>query len=81
MNTDQDIPRKLRPVLLAVVEVASIVFLFYANLLMGEFTHLNGQGKTLLVAVWDIFSVANFGIAVIAGIVGYVAFEHFRKKV
>jgi hypothetical protein len=27
------------------VEVGFIVFLFYSNLLMGEFTHSNDQGK------------------------------------
>jgi hypothetical protein len=27
------------PILRAVIEVAFIIFLFYSNLLMGEFTH------------------------------------------
>ena len=48
--------RKGRTTLLrAVIEVAFIVFLFYSNLLMGEFTHANGRGKTLAFAVRDIY--------------------------
>jgi hypothetical protein len=34
--------------------VAFIVFLFYSNLLTGEFTGVNGQGKTLTFALHDI---------------------------
>ena len=32
------------------VEVGFIVFLFYSNLLMGEFTRANGPGKSLAFA-------------------------------
>ena len=39
--------RSGRTVLRAVIEMAFIIFLFYSNLLMGEFTVINGQGKTL----------------------------------
>ena len=62
------------------IEVGFIMFLFYANLLMGEFTRSNGQGKSLLAALQDIFTITNFVIAVIASIVGYVVFEYLRKK-
>jgi hypothetical protein len=33
-------------VLRACIEIAFIIFLFYSNLLMGEFTVGNGKGKT-----------------------------------
>ena len=62
------------------VEVGFIIFLFYSNLLMGEFTHTNGQGKTLLFAVQDIFTTINFVIAIISGLIGYVVFEYLRKQ-
>jgi hypothetical protein len=62
------------------VEIGSIVFLFYANLLMGEFTHANGHGKSLAFAIQDIFTVTNFGIAVISGLLGYLIFEYLRKR-
>jgi hypothetical protein len=64
----------------ALTEVAFIVFLFYSNLLMGEFTRTNGQGKTLAFALRDIFTVTNFTIAIIAALIGYAVFESLRKK-
>jgi hypothetical protein len=64
----------------ALIEVAFIVFLFYSNLLMGEFTRTNGQGKTLAFALCDIFTVTNFIIAMIAALIGYAVFEYLRKK-
>jgi len=63
------------------VEVGFIIFLFYSNLLMGEFTHANDQGKTLIFAIKDIFTATNFVIAVISGLIGYVVFEYLRKQV
>ena len=72
--------RRLTPVLRAVVEVAFIVFLFYSNLLMGEFTGMNGQGKTLAFALRDIFTTTNFAIALISAFIGYAVFETLRKR-
>jgi hypothetical protein len=65
----------------ALVEVGFICFLFYSNLLMGEFEH-SGLGKTrgLLWALQDIFTAANFGIALITAFVGYLVVESLRKK-
>ncbi len=81
MNTNPTRAGKLAPIWRALIEVGFIVFLFYSNLLMGEFTHANGQGKTLALAIEDIFTVANFEIAVISGLIGYVVFEYMRKKI
>ena len=64
----------------ALTEVAFIVFLFYSNLLMGEFTRTNGQGKTLAFALRDIFTVTNFIIALIAAVIGHGVFHYLRKK-
>jgi hypothetical protein len=72
--------RRLTPLLRAVVEIAFIVFLFYSNLLMGEFTGANGRGKTLGFALADIVTGTNFAIAVVSGLVGYLAFEYVRRK-
>jgi hypothetical protein len=72
--------RQLIPPVRVVIEVAFIIFLFYANLLMGEFTRGSGQGKTLLFAVKDIFTGVNFLIAVVAALIGHVAFEALRKR-
>jgi uncharacterized protein with PQ loop repeat len=72
--------RRLTPIWRAVIEIAFIVFLFYSNLLMGEYNASVGHGKSLLLALNDIFTVANFAIALISAFVGYVAFEFLRKK-
>jgi len=73
--------KKLPAILRAIVEIGSIVFLFYSNLLMGEFTHTNGRGKTLAFAIHDIFTRTNLMIAVVSGLIGYIVFEYLRKKV
>jgi hypothetical protein len=73
-------PRRRRvQVLRAVIEVAFIIFLFYSNLLMGEFNRA-GQGKTLPAALTDIFTLANFTIAIVAALIGYVVFEFLRRR-
>lgn len=65
----------------AVIEVGFIVFLFYANLLMGEYGQ-SGMGRTrgLAWAISDILTVPNLVIAIVAAIIGYVVFEFLRKK-
>lgn len=70
----------MKPVWRALVEIGSIVFLFYSNLLMGEFTHANGHGKSLAYAIEDIFTATNFGIAIVSGLLGYLIFEYLRKQ-
>ena len=71
---------RLRPVWRAVIEIAFIVFLFYSNLLMGEFTGSNGQGKSFAFALHDIFTGTNLLIALASALIGYVVFEFLRKK-
>ena len=73
-------PKRLRPTWKALVEIGFIIFLFYANLLMGEFTRANGHGKSISFAVEDIFSLTNLIIAVISGLLGYLVFEYLRKQ-
>jgi hypothetical protein len=51
MRQDSNNRRRLRPVWRAVIETAFIIFLFYSNLLMGEFTVTNGHRKTLALAL------------------------------
>jgi len=72
--------RRLIPVLRAVIEVAFIVFLFYSNLLMGEFTQANSTGKSLAQGLYDIFTLTNFVIAMISAFIGYIVFEYLRKR-
>jgi hypothetical protein len=81
MSASPKEPRKLTPIWRAMVEVGFIIFLFYSNLLMGDFTHANAQGKSLAFAIKDIFTITNFVIAVISGLIGYMVVEYLRKQV
>jgi hypothetical protein len=64
-----------------VIEVAFIIFLFYSNLLMGEFERSGmGQEKGVAWAIQDVFTTANFAIATIAALVGYTVFEFLRER-
>jgi len=71
---------RFAPIWRAVIEIAFIVFLFYSNLLMGEFTVVNGRGKNLAFALNDVFTSTNLVIAAVSGLVGYVVFEYLRKR-
>ena len=79
-HLDQQDRRLLARIRRTGIEVAFIVFLFYSNLLMGEFTWANGQGKTLAFALRDIFTLTNFSIAIIAALIGHGVFHYLRKK-
>jgi hypothetical protein len=67
-------------VLRAVIEIAFIIFLFYSNLLMGEFDRAAGQGKTFSAALYDILTLSNFKIAFVTALIGYLLFEQLRKR-
>ena len=71
---------RLSPLWRALVEVAFIVFLFYSNLLMGEFTVSNAPGKTLLAAFHNIITPANFLIALLSAFIGYGVVEFLRRR-
>lgn len=74
-------PRKLTPLWRGIVEVGFIIFLYYSNLLMGEFEGSEPGGtKGLLWALGDIFSRANLTIAVVTALVGYVVIEFLRER-
>lgn len=63
------------------IEVAFIVFLFYSNLLMGEFERSGmGSKKGLLWALSDIFTTSNLAIAAVAAAIGYVMVEFLRTR-
>jgi hypothetical protein len=65
----------------AITEIGFIIFLFYSNLLMGEFEHSGmGQKMGLAWAVRDILTTANFAIAITAALVGYLLVEILRNR-
>jgi hypothetical protein len=64
-----------------IIETGFVVFLFYSNLLMGEFERSGkGQQMGLAWAVADIFTATNCAIALTAALIGYVVFEFLRSK-
>jgi len=68
-------------VLRTLIETCFIMFLFYANLLMGEYEKTGaGERKNFLWALSDIFTIDNFVIAIIASVIGFFVFEFLRKK-
>jgi hypothetical protein len=81
LTPDLKRPRRLAPVWRALIEVGFIVFLYYSNLLMGEFES-SGQGRSrgLWWAVHDIFTESNFTIALVTALIGYLVFEFLRKR-
>jgi hypothetical protein len=73
--------KRLTPFWRVVIEMEFIIFLYYSNLLMGEYTRSNSvHGKTLAFALADIFTVTNFVIAINSAFIGFVAVEFLRRK-
>ena len=67
-------------ILRALAEIGFIVFLFYTNLLMGEFTRARAaqHPEPFLSAVRDVFTTMNAMIALVAAFVGYIVIEAIR---
>jgi hypothetical protein len=72
--------RRHHPLARLAIEVSFIIFLFYSNLLMGEFNSSSRHGKTLAFALHDIFTRQNFLIALVSALIGYVVFEFLRAR-
>ena len=65
----------------ALIESGFIVFLFYSNLLMGEYERTGAAAKKGLIwALSDIFTIPNLEIAAIAAVIGYLLVEFLRTK-
>jgi hypothetical protein len=65
----------------AVAEISFIIFLFYSNLMMGEFTHsAMARGKDFAWAMNDVFTGVNFCIALVAAVIGYLVVEFVRRR-
>jgi hypothetical protein len=74
--------RRMSPIWRTVVEVGFIVFLYYSNLLMGQYTATGlGQTHGLLWSIQNIFTPANFIIGVATGLIGQMVIEFFRKRI
>ena len=63
----------------ALAEIGFIFFLFYTNLLMGQFTR-SRHASSLLAAIVDVFTPTNALIGLIGATVGYFYIEEMRKR-
>jgi hypothetical protein len=80
-STEESVSDMKNSVWRAAIEVGFIIFLFYSNLLMGEFERSGmGQKRGLVWAIEDVFTVANFELAMMAALIGYVLVEFLRRK-
>ena len=62
----------------AFIEIGFIMFLFYSNLLMGEF--VRSSHRSLSTAMYDVLTPANFAIGLIAAVFGYGVVEFLRHR-
>jgi hypothetical protein len=63
------------------IEIGFIIFLFYSNLLMGEFEHSGmAQQRGLAWALADVFTAPSLEIAIVAATIGYVLLEFLRTR-
>lgn len=70
-----------RNALRGLAEIGFIIFLFYSNLLMGEFERSGmGRMKGFLWALSDIFTTSNLEIAIVAAVIGYGLIELLRTR-
>lgn len=70
-----------RSVSRGLIEVGFIIFLFYSNLLMGEFERSGAaRGRGFEWALMDIFTRTNFEIAIVASAIGYILVELLRTR-
>jgi hypothetical protein len=71
----------MKKIFRGLIEVGFIVFLFYSNLLMGEFERSGiGLRRGLAPAFTDVFTSSNLLIAGIAAVIGYLLVEFLRAK-
>lgn len=71
----------LAPAWRGLIEVGFIIFLYYSNLLMGEYEATGlAQTRGLWWALQDIFTLTNFAIALATAVVGHLVMEVLRKR-
>lgn len=73
-------PNKLARVWRMILEVGILVFLLYAVLLMREFTQTNGEGKSLMFAMREIFTFGTLVIAIASALICSIVLENLRKQ-
>ena len=73
---------KMAPFWRGIVEIAFIVFLFYSNLLMGQYTaNASPQNMSLWMAIQNVVTPDSFIIGLVTALIGHLVFEFLRKRI
>lgn len=75
-------PTLSRKLLLALAEIGFIMFLFYTNLLMGQFMRgrIAEHAANIITVLYDVITPANALIGFIGAVIGYFCIEGIRKR-
>jgi len=66
----------------AVIEITFIIFLFYSNLLMGQYVSTSSpQNMSIWMAIKIVVTPDNLIIALVTALIGHLAFEFLRKRI
>jgi len=66
----------------AAMEMGFIIFLFYSNLLMGQYNRGHDfSNRPLSIAFREIITLDNLIIAVITAFLGHFVFDYMRKRI
>ena len=68
-----------KKIIRALAEIAFIMFLFYTNLFMGQFTR-SRHPPGILIAFLDLFTFTNAVIGLLGAIAGYFCIEWIRNR-
>ncbi len=71
-----------RNIIRSIVEILSIMVLFYTNLLMGQFirTSSSVDSQSILTAIINIVTPKNIIIGLIGATIGFIMVEAVNKK-
>jgi len=69
---------KIRPI----IEILSILFLLYTNLLMGQFLRTSStiDGQSIWITMMDIVTPQNFFIGLVGATIGFLLVESVNRK-
>jgi len=69
---------KIRPI----IEILSILFLLYTNLLMGQFLRTSStiDGQSSWITMMDIVTPQNFFIGLVGAAIGFLLVESVNRK-
>jgi hypothetical protein len=71
---------RLENVARAAVEITFIMFLFYGNLIMGQYTRTAPHHLPLVKALVNVFTFEDFVVGLVFAIIAHVVFDRLRHR-